>query len=46
MKDSPKEETLHLAVGDHIVGFSLSTVLIMVRFYVDINVYNIHIQVK
>lgn len=35
-----------MAVGDHIVGFRLSTVLIIVRFYVDNNVYNIHIQVK
>ena len=46
IKDLSKEEALHLAVGDHIVGFRLSTVLIMVRFYVDNNVYNIHIQVK
>lgn len=44
MKDLSKEEALHLAVGDHIVGFRLSTVLIIVRFYVDNNVYNIQVK--
>ena len=44
IKDSPKEKTLRLAVGDHILGFSLSTVLIVVRFYVDNNVYNIQVK--
>lgn len=33
-----------MAVGDHIVGFRLSTVLIIVRFYVDDNVYNIQVK--